>query len=70
MKRIFRMLPEMKMKLYYTQERVSVFVYLFCFRFFKTAPVAYGSSQARGKIGAAPAGLHHSHINEGSKTCL
>ena len=35
-----------------------------------SAPVAYGTSQARGCIGAAAAGLHHSHGNEGSKQCL
>ena len=28
---------------------------------FMAALVAYGSSQARGRIGAATAGLHHSH---------
>ena len=27
------------------------------------APVAYGNSQARGPVGAAAAGLHHSHSN-------
>ena len=32
------------------------------------APVAYGSSQARGRIGAEAAGLHQSHSNTGSKT--
>ena len=26
-------------------------------------PEAYGSSQARGQIGAVAAGLHHSHSN-------
>ena len=30
--------------------------------------MAYGSSQARGQIGAAAAGLHHSHSNAGSLT--
>ena len=40
------------------------------FLLFKSAPVAYGTSQARGCIGAAAAGLHHSHGNEGSKQCL
>ena len=30
-------------------------------------PVAYGSSQAKSQIGAALAGLHHSHSNTGSK---
>ena len=31
---------------------------------------ACGSSQARGQIGAAAAGLHHSHSNAGSEPCL
>ena len=31
------------------------------------APVAYGSSWARGRIQAAVAGLHHSHSNKGSE---
>ena len=31
---------------------------------------AYGSSQARGKIGAAAVGLHHSYRNNESKTHL
>ena len=29
------------------------------------APVAFGSSQARGQIWAAAPGLHHSHSNAG-----
>ena len=29
----------------------------------KAIPTAYGSSQARGRIGATDAGLHHSHSN-------
>ena len=29
----------------------------------EAAPEAYGSSQARGRIGATAAGLHHSHSN-------
>ena len=40
-----------------------------CF-LFRAAPAAYGGSQARGLIGAAAAGLHHSHSNSGSKPCL
>ena len=40
-----------------------------CF-LFKTRPVAYGSSQARYGIGAAAAGLCHSHRNMGSKPYL
>ena len=37
---------------------------------FSAAPVAYGSSQARGQIRAIAAGLHHSHGNVGSEPCL
>ena len=42
----------------------------FFFFFFRAAPVAYGSSPARDLIGAAAAGLHHSHSNRGSEPCL
>ena len=35
----------------------------FFFFFFRASPVAYGSSQARGRIGAITAGLCHSHSN-------
>ena len=38
--------------------------------FFRAAPTAYGKSQARGRIRAATAGLHHSHSHAGSKPCL
>ena len=37
---------------------------------FRTAHSAYGSCQAKGQIGVAAAGLHHSHSNTGSKPCL
>ena len=40
------------------------------FLLFKAAPMAYGSSQARGRIGAAAASLHHSHSNAGSNSRL
>ena len=30
------------------------------FFFFRTTPAAYGGAQARGQVGAAAAGLHHS----------
>ena len=33
---------------------------------FRATPAVYGGSQARGQIGAAAAGLHHSHSNTGS----
>ena len=41
------------------------FIYLF-----RATPVACESSQARGQIGAAAAGLHQSHSNTGSELCL
>ena len=31
--------------------------------FFRAAPVAYGDSQASGRIGAVATGLRHSHSN-------
>ena len=37
---------------------------------FTAAPMAYGSSQARGQTGAAAAGLCHSHSNRGSEPRL
>ena len=42
----------------------------FCFLLFRATPAACGSSQARGWIGTAAAGLHHSHSNAGSEACL
>ena len=45
------------------------FDYTFFF-FFRATPVAYGSSQARGQIVAAAAGLHFSHRNMGSEPHL
>ena len=40
------------------------------FFFFRATPAAYGCSQARGPIGAKTAGLHHSHSNARSESCL
>ena len=37
---------------------------------FRATPMAYGISQARSRIGAIAAGLHHSHSNTGSEPCL
>ena len=37
------------------------------FSLFRAAARAYGGSQARGQIGAAVAGLHHSHSNARSE---
>ena len=40
------------------------------FSFFRAAPAACGSSQARGRIGAVAPRLRQSHSNEGSKPRL
>ena len=40
------------------------------FVLFRAAPEAYGGSQARGQIGAAAVGLHHSHSDARSKPHL
>ena len=39
------------------------FFFFFSFVFLRTVPAAHGSSQARGGIEAAAAGLRHSHSN-------
>ena len=50
---------------------VCLFVFVFVFLpFLGPLPMAYRDSQARGRIGAVAAGLHHSHSNAGSKLCL
>ena len=44
---------------------------LFCFALlFRAIPAVYGDSQARGRIWATAAGLHHNHSNAGSKPYL
>ena len=43
---------------------------LFCVYLFRAAPEAYGSSQARSRIGATASGLRHSHSKAGSKPPL
>ena len=45
---------------------IYLFIYLFClFAISWAAPVAYGGSQARGRIGAVATGLHQSHSKRG-----
>ena len=44
--------------------------FFFSFFLFGATPTAYGSSQAKGWIGATAAGLHHSHSNAGTEPCL
>ena len=43
---------------------------ILCFLLFRATPAAYGSSQARGQIGAVAASLRHSHRNTGSEPHL
>ena len=43
------------------------FFFLFFFGLFRASPVAYGSSQARGSIGAVATGLHYTTAT--SNTC-
>ena len=44
--------------------------FFFFFGLFRASPTAYGSSQARGRIAAVAANLHHSPSNWGSEPCL
>ena len=37
---------------------------------FRAASMAYGGSQARGRIGTVATGIHHSHSNAGSEASL
>ena len=46
------------------QKTICLFV---CLCLFRATPLAYGSSQARGQVGAAAASLCHSHSNAESK---
>ena len=46
-----------------------LFIYTFIY-LFRATPSAYGGSQARGRIGAIAAALHHSHTNTRSEPCL
>ena len=45
---------------------IFIFYFILFFVFSKAAPTAYGSSQARGLIGAVVTGLRHSHSKAGS----
>ena len=48
----------------------DVFEIFFFFFLFRAAPVPYGGSQVRSRIGATAAGLHHSHSHTGSEPRL
>ena len=49
---------------------LTAIAFFLSFFLFMAAPAASGSSQARGQIGAAAAGLYHSHGNSGSQVHL
>ena len=49
---------------------MHLIIILFYYLPFRATPVAYGSFQTRGQIGAAATGLYHSHSNTGSKLHL
>ena len=51
-----------------TKSLTLYFIFLFYFLFFRAATTAYVSSQARGRIRATDAGLHHNHSNARSLT--
>ena len=46
------------------EQDIVAFLFV-CFCLLRTTPTAYGSSQARGQIRAAAAGLHHRDSNAG-----
>ena len=57
-------MDEVHLSIYYLSICLSVYlssIYLSIYFFFRASPMAYGASQARGQIGAAAAGVHHSH---------
>ena len=54
----------------YMLYKLDFFSFFPLFGFFRATPMAYGSSQARGRMGAAVASLHHSHCNVGSELRL
>ena len=50
--------------------RLFILFYFILFYYFRATPTVYGSSQARGPIGAVAASLHHSRSNGGSEPHL
>ena len=58
-------IPRLGIELELLEDRNSL-----CVCVFRATPVAHGSSQARGPIGAAAAGLYHNHSNLGSELRL
>ena len=54
-------------EVFFNKQKVYILIFFF---FFMAAPKAYGGSQAKDRIGAVAAGLHHSHSNARSKLCM
>ena len=55
---------------YHWKDFGQLYFFFFFFLLFRAALEAYGGSQARGRIGAVAAGLHHSHSHAGSEPPL
>ena len=69
--RIIKPYPFLQEAYNLVKEDTIFFIFIFClFAFSRAAPAAYGSSQARGPIGAVATGLCHSHSNTGSEPSL
>ena len=49
---------------------ICVFFFFFFFWLFRATPAVYGTSQARGQIGASAASLYYSYSNAVSELCL
>ena len=60
----------MSLLLFYSQVHLCHILFYFIFLLLRAAPVAYGGSQARGRIGSTAASLCHSHSNTRSVPCL
>ena len=50
--------------------QIFTFYFIYLFSLFRATPMTYGSSQARGPVGAAPASLSNSHRNMGPELHL
>ena len=58
--------PELRFKAHKSASKSSCFFVFVCFDF-RVVLMAYGSSQAGGRIGTPAADLHHSHSTSGSE---
>ena len=63
------LLPYFILNINPSHEPIKYFYFIIIYVFFRAAPMAYVSSQARAQIGATAASLHHNHSNTVSKLC-